>query len=73
MLTMMDMAAGLNMEPPTACRARDPMSQPTLGAGAHSKEFSENSENPIWKTRLRPKQSASEPDSSSRRQAKVRL
>ncbi len=65
-LTMIDMATGLSMEPPTACRARKPISQPAPGARPHSSELSENSDSPVWNTSLRPKRSASEPDSTSR-------
>jgi hypothetical protein len=65
-LTMIDIATGLSIEPPTACRPRKAISHPTPGARPHRRELRENSDSPSWKIRLRPKRSAIEPDSISR-------
>ncbi len=65
-LAMIDMATGFNIEPPTACMARNATSQPRLGARLHSSEPIENTVSPIWNTRRRPNRSATEPDSISR-------
>ena len=65
-LRMIDIATGLSIEPPIACRTRAAISIPRLGARAHSSEPSENSASPTWNTRLRPSRSAVEPDSMSR-------
>jgi hypothetical protein len=65
-LTMIDMATGLSIEPPTACRPRNATSQPSPGATLHSREPRENVASPAWNTRRRPRRSAREPESISR-------
>ena len=65
-LTMIDIATGLSIEPPTACRARKATRAPSPGATPQSSEPSEKIASPIWNTRRRPKRSASDPDSISR-------
>ncbi len=64
-LVMIDIATGLSIDPPTACTARNAISQPRPGARLHSSEPSTNSSSPVWNTRLRPIRSAIEPDSIS--------
>ncbi|GAA3155613.1 hypothetical protein GCM10020001_094410 [Nonomuraea salmonea] len=63
---MIDMATGLSIDPPTACSARAPISQPRLGASEHMSEPSVNSVSPVWNVRRRPILSPVEPDSMSR-------
>ena len=65
-LVMIDMATGFSIEPPIACTARKPISQPVLGARLHSSEPRPNSANPVWKVRLRPNRSPVDPPSMSR-------
>ena len=63
---MIDIATGLSIDPPTACSPRKAISHPSDGARLQASDPSENSASPAWKTRRRPKRSASEPDSISR-------
>ena len=63
---MIAIATGLSIDPPTACRARNPISAPRLGARLHASEPTVNTASPIWKTRRRPTRSAVDPDSISR-------
>ena len=65
-LAMIDIATGLSIEPPTACRTRNATSSSTFGARLQSSEASENTTRPATKTRLRPSRSAVEPESISR-------
>ena len=62
-LRMIDIATGLSIEPPMACRTRAAMSNPRLGAMPHRSEPSENRARPHWKIRRRPSRSAVDPDS----------
>jgi hypothetical protein len=65
-LTMMDIATGLSIEPPLACSMRNATRVAVVGARLQSSEPSPNTPRPIWKVRRRPKRSAVEPDRSSR-------
>ena len=65
-LLTIDRATGLSIDPPRACRQRKRMRAVTLVATLHSSDPSVNRARPIWKTRLRPKRSAVEPDAISR-------
>ncbi len=65
-LRMIDIATGLSIEPPIAWMTRAAMSNPRLGAIAHSSEPKENRASPHWKTRRRPSRSAVEPDNIKR-------
>jgi hypothetical protein len=65
-LLMIDKATGLSIDPPSACRHRKITSAVTLVARLHSSDPSVNSARPIWKTRLRPKRSAVEPEAIRR-------
>jgi len=63
---MIDIATGLSIDPPTACKPRNATSQPRLGARLHSSEPSVNRMSPSWNTRRRPNRSALDPDSINR-------
>ncbi len=65
-LTMIDIATGLSIDPPTACSPRNAINQPRLGATLHSREPSVNRTSPSWNTCRRPNRSALDPDSISR-------
>ncbi len=65
-LRTIDIATGLSIAPPIACRAREPTSSSRLGASAHSSDPSENTTSPAQNTRRRPRRSAVEPHSISR-------
>ena len=65
-LTMIDIATGLSIDPPTACTARKATRAPRVGATLQSNDPSENSASPVWKMRRRPIRSATDPDSMSR-------
>jgi hypothetical protein len=60
---MMARLAGVRSAPPTPCRARAAISQPLLGASAHSRDAAANHATPITNTRLRPYLSPQEPPS----------
>ena len=66
MLTTIDMATGLSIEPPTACTMRNTTSQPRLGARLHGSEPAVNMASPAWNVRRRPTRSAVDPASTSR-------
>ena len=63
---MMARATGFIMLPPTACSARNAISQPSPGASEQASEPRANRDRPIWNTRRRPTRSPTEPDSISR-------
>jgi hypothetical protein len=63
---MIDMATGLSIEPPTACRARNVMSHPVVGARLHSSDPAPNRTRPVWNVRRLPIRSPVEPPSMSR-------
>ena len=65
-LTMIDIATGLSIEPPTACTIRNATSQPRLGARLHSREPIVNVASPAWNVLRRPSRSAVEPDRTRR-------
>ena len=65
-LVMIDIATGLSIEPPTACSARNAMSQPVVGARLHSSDPAPKSTRPAWKVRRRPIRSPVDPPSMSR-------
>src|SRR4051794_31348596 len=65
-LTMIDIATGLSIDPPTACSARNATSHSTVGARLHSSEATVNTPRPAASTRLRPSRSAVEPASINR-------
>src|SRR4051812_3732515 len=57
--------AGANSAPPSPCRARNPISDPSDQETPHSKELIEKIVRPAMKTRRRPKTSARRPPRSS--------
>ena len=65
-LVMIDMATGLSIEPPTACSARNAISQPVVGAMLHSSDPAPKSTRPVWNVRRRPMRSPMDPPSMSR-------
>ena len=65
-LVMMPRAAGLSIEPPTPCRIRKPIRQPSVGARLHSHEPRVKSDSPTWKIVRRPIRSAIAPENMSR-------
>ena len=65
-LVMIDIATGLSIAPPTACTARNAISQPSVGARMHSSDPRTKIARPSWNTRRRPMRSAVDPASISR-------
>src|ERR1700733_2729241 len=65
-LLTIDKATGLSIDPPRACRQGKMRRAVTVGATLHSSDPSVNRARPVWKTGLRPKRSAVEPDAISR-------
>jgi hypothetical protein len=65
-LVTIAIATGLSIDPPTACSARNAISQPSPGARLQASEPSVNTASPTWKTRRRPTRSAVDPESISR-------
>jgi hypothetical protein len=63
---MIDMATGFSIDPPTACTARNAISQPVPGARLHSSDPIPNSVSPAWNVRRRPIRSPVDPPSISR-------
>ncbi|SKZ07403.1 Uncharacterised protein [Mycobacteroides abscessus subsp. abscessus] len=63
---MIDIATGLSIDPPTACRARAAIRTPTLGARLHASDPTANVTRPIWNNRFRPYRSAVAPDTINR-------
>ena len=64
--TMIDIATGLSIDPPTACSIRNATSQPRLGARLHSSEPTVKVASPAWNVLRRPSRSAVEPDRTRR-------
>ena len=60
-LTMMDIATGLSIDPPTAWTIRNATNQPRLGAKPQASEADVNATSPTRKTRRRPSRSPSDP------------
>ena len=65
-LTMIDIATGLSIEPPRACSMRKPTSALVVGARLHSSDPRPKTARPSWNVRRRPKRSAIDPDSMSK-------
>ena len=65
-LVTIAIATGFIMLPPTACSARNAISQSSPGASEQASEPRAKSASPIWNTRRRPTRSPTEPDSISR-------
>ena len=63
-LTMIDIATGLSIAPPTACNARAATSTRAFGATLQSNEPILKTNSPAWNVLRRPKRSAIEPASS---------
>jgi hypothetical protein len=60
-LTMIDIATGLSIEPPIACNARDATSTRAFGATLQSNEPILKATSPTWNVLRRPKRSAIAP------------
>ncbi len=63
---MIDIATGLSIEPPTPCKARAAISQPSVGATLQASEPAANTNRPVWNVRRRPSRSPVEPASINR-------
>src|SRR5207248_86783 len=64
-VTTIDSAAGTSNAPPSPCRARETISDPSDQASPESSELSVNTATPVTKSRRRPSRSASRPPKSS--------
>ena len=62
-LTMIDMATGLSMDPPSAWTTRAATSSPVVGARLHRSDPRLKATRPDWNVRRRPKRSPVDPAS----------
>ena len=72
MFLMIDIATGLSIDPPIACRNRAPISTSMVGARLHASDPTAKMTSPMRNIRLRPNRSAVAPESMSRL-ARVRV